>query len=103
MRCLKSALWIAVAVLLTSRLAAAQTTTGTITGRVIDAQGLSVPGATVSVESPNLQGILSVVTSENGDYVVPLLPPGIYTVTFQLSGFERLPVKSRWNWYGWRA
>ena len=65
MRCLKSVLWMAVAVLLTSRLATAQTTTGTITGRVIDAQGLSVPGATVSVESPNLQGILSVVTSEN--------------------------------------
>ena len=89
MRCLKAALWMAVAVLLTSRLATAQTTTGTITGRVIDAQGLSIPGATVSVQSPNLQGILSVVTSENGDYVVPLLPPGTYTVTFELSGFER--------------
>ncbi len=89
MRCLKSWLWIAVAVLLTSGLAAAQTTTGTISGRVVDSTDLPVPGVTVNVEGPNLQGILSVVTSENGDYIVPQLPPGTYTVTFQLSGFER--------------
>ena len=44
---------------------------------------------TVSVESPNLQGIASFVTSENGDYIVGLLPPGVYTLTFELSGFER--------------
>ena len=34
----------------------AQSTTGTISGRVVDAQGLSVPGATVTAASPNLQG-----------------------------------------------
>ena len=45
---------------------------------------------TVTVESSNLQGMLSVVTSENGDHILPQLPPGTYTVTFQLSGFERL-------------
>jgi hypothetical protein len=36
-------------------------------------------GVTVSVASPNLQGIASFVTSENGDYIVGLLPPGVYT------------------------
>ena len=55
----------------------------------MDEQGLSLPGVTVNVESPNLQGIASSVTSENGDYIVGLLPPGVYTLTFQLSGFER--------------
>ena len=59
--------------------ATAQTTTGTISGRVNDSQGLALPGVTVSAESPNLQGILSVVTSENGDYILPQLPPGTYT------------------------
>ena len=67
----------------------AQTTTGTITGRVIDNQNLAVPGVTVTVEGPNLQGALSAVTSENGDYIVPQLPPGTYTVAFTLSGFGR--------------
>ena len=69
--------------------ASAQTTSGTITGRVVDNQSLAVPGVTVTVESPNLQGALSAVTSENGDYILPQLPPGTYTVTFTLSGFGR--------------
>jgi outer membrane receptor protein involved in Fe transport len=65
----------------------AQTTTGAITGRVLDAQGLPVPGVTITVESPALQGIQAVVSSGNGDYIVPLLPPGTYKVTFTLTGF----------------
>lgn len=40
--------------------------------------------------SPSLQGERVVATSENGDYIVPLLPPGDYTVTFELSGFQTL-------------
>jgi hypothetical protein len=77
------------ALLLTAWPAAAQTTTATLTGRVVDKDGLSLPGVTIKVESPALQGILSVVSSENGDYIVPLLPPGTYKVTFELSGFEQ--------------
>ena len=67
----------------------AQSTTGTISGRVTDAQGLVVPGVTVTVESPNLQGTRTAVTSENGDYILTLLPSGAYTVSFELSAFER--------------
>ena len=37
----------------------AQTPTGTITGRVNDASDLAVPGATVTIASPNLQGTRS--------------------------------------------
>lgn len=69
--------------------AAAQSTTGTISGRVVDAQGLSVPGVTIVATSTNLQGTRETVTSENGDYILSLLPSGIYTVTFELSGFQR--------------
>ena len=91
MRCIRTTLALPgiVVVLLTGASAAAQTTSGTITGRVVDSQGLAVPGVTVNVESPNRQGVLSVVTSENGDYILPQLPPGTYTVTFDLSGFAR--------------
>ncbi len=66
---------------------AAQTPTGAISGRVTDSGNLAVPGATVTIESPNLQGTRSAVTSANGDYIFPSLPPGPYTVTVQLSGF----------------
>jgi hypothetical protein len=68
----------------------AQTPTGTISGRVNSADGESLPGVAVSVASTSLQGIRTVVSSVNGDYLVPLLPPGEYTVTFELSGFETL-------------
>ena len=70
--------------------ARAQSTTGTIRGHVSDGQGLPLPGVTVSVASPTLQGMRTAVTAENGDYVLTLLPSGTYTVTFELSGFERL-------------
>jgi hypothetical protein len=68
--------------------ASAQSTTGTISGRVIDTQGLPVPGATVTATSPNLQGTRAAVTSENGDYILTLLPSGPYTIRVELSGFE---------------
>src|SRR5262245_1970267 len=66
----------------------AQTTTGTISGRVLDVQGGSLPGATVTAKSPNLQGARETVTSENGDYILTGLPSGPYTITITLSGFE---------------
>ena len=70
--------------------AAAQVPTGTISGRVVSMDDAPLPGVTVTVTSPNLQGERTVVTSANGDYVVPLLPPGDYTVVFELSGFQSL-------------
>jgi outer membrane receptor for ferrienterochelin and colicin len=68
--------------------AAAQTTTGTISGRVLDVQGGALPGATAIAKSPNLQGTREAVTSANGDYILTGLPSGPYTITFELAGFE---------------
>lgn len=68
--------------------ASAQTTTATISGRVLDGQGLAVPGATVTATSPNLQGAREAVTSANGDYLLTGLPSGPYSVTVALSGFQ---------------
>ncbi len=65
----------------------AQSTTGTISGRVVDPQGLSVPGVTVMATSPALQGSRDTVTTENGDYILTLLPSGVYTIVLELSGF----------------
>ncbi len=55
-----------------------------------DAQGLALPGVTISATSPNLQGVRSAVSAENGDYVLTSLPSGTYTLTFELSGFQRV-------------
>ena len=64
--------------------------TGTITGRVTDPDNLALPGVTVTAAAPVLQGVRTAVTSENGDYIVPFLPAGDYTVTFELEGFATL-------------
>ncbi len=63
--------------------------TGTISGRVLSDAG-PLPGVTVSATSPNLQGSRTAVTTDNGDYILPLLPPGSYTITFELQGFRTL-------------
>jgi hypothetical protein len=68
----------------------AQSTTGTISGRVLDVQGSVLPGAVVTATSPNLQGTREVVTSENGDYILSGLPSGPYTITVTMTGFQTL-------------
>jgi hypothetical protein len=89
MRWLKVWVFTVLAVLGAAATGSAQTTTGTITGRVVDDQNLPIPGVTINVAGPAVQGIQTAVTSENGDYIVPLLPPGTYTVTIELSGFQK--------------
>jgi hypothetical protein len=61
--------------------------TGTISGRVNSDTGV-LPGVTVTVTSPALQGSRTAVTSDNGDFILPLLPPGTYTVVFEMQGFR---------------
>lgn len=61
--------------------------TGAISGHVVDPEGLALPGVTITVTSPALQGARTAVSSEAGDYIVPFLAPGEYAVTFELSGF----------------
>ncbi len=88
MRNIQSIVVLAAIVLFAAATGFAQTTTGTIQGHVADSQGLALPGVTVNVSSPNLQGVRTVVTSGHGDYIVAQLPPGTYTIAFELSGFQ---------------
>jgi outer membrane receptor for ferrienterochelin and colicin len=88
MRFVRTWLLTAVALFAVAALASAQTTNGTISGHVADSQGLALPGVTVNASSPNLQGVRTVVSSENGDFVLSLLPSGTYTLSFELSGFQ---------------
>src|ERR1017187_2856253 len=62
--------------------------TGTLAGRATDEQGVGLPGVTVTITSPALQGSRTAVTNANGNYTFPQLPPGEYAVKFALSGFQ---------------
>src|SRR5437899_12766 len=60
---------------------------GVITGRVNDASGAPLPGVGATLTSTSVMGIRSVVTDDQGGYRFGLLPPGAYTVKFELAGF----------------
>ncbi len=64
--------------------------TGTIQGKVTDAQGAVMPGVTVTATSPSAIGAQTTVTSETGNYRFPAVPPGVYEVSFELAGFNTL-------------
>jgi hypothetical protein len=62
--------------------------TGTLSGVVRDAQSAVLPGVTVTVSGGALEGAArSTVTTGQGVYSIAALPPGSYTVAFDLAGF----------------
>ena len=68
---------------------AAQEARGTIQGRVVDASGAAVPGATVEVLNIATGVVTPSTSNEEGSYRVPFLIPGNYTVTVMLTGFSK--------------
>jgi hypothetical protein len=67
----------------------AQRLTGTIRGTVMDEGGEALPGAAVEISSPALiGGAQSVQTTPTGVFLFPVLPPGAYTVTVTMPGFQ---------------
>src|SRR5215210_510181 len=78
-----------IAVLLCAATLLAQATTGILVGTVTS-DGQPLPGVTVTVTSPALQGSRTAVTGDAGGYNFPALPPGDYTVTFDLEGMQRI-------------
>jgi hypothetical protein len=64
-------------------------TTGAIAGEVRDTTGAVLPGVTVEAASPALiEKVRTVVTDDQGQYKIVDLRPGIYSVTFSLTGFS---------------
>ena len=69
--------------------------TGTLTGTVTDQSGLVVPGVVVTAASPSMQGVRDTVTDANGVYSMPGLPPGSYTLRFELQGMRPVEATQR--------
>jgi hypothetical protein len=66
----------------------AQTTTGDIRGVITDQSGAVLPGVTVTLKGRTVAGTPATVTNESGVYRFPNLPPGLYDITVELSGFQ---------------
>src|SRR5215472_4361484 len=78
------------AVLICSSPARAQLLYGTITGNVSDSTGAMLPGVTVQAANTSTGVVKGAVTDERGTFVFSDLVPGIYDVSFELSGFKTL-------------
>src|SRR5688572_1855512 len=86
MRGISKAVLVLTAALLVPALASAQ---GTLTGTVRDQSGGVLPGVTVEASSPALiEKVRTAVTDDAGQYRIPGLNPGIYSLTFRLTGFN---------------
>src|SRR5262245_11024000 len=73
--------------------AAAQETTGTMTGVASDQTGAVLPGVSVTIKNTNTGMSRTVVTNEDGLYTASLLPVGAYELTFELSGFQTVTLR----------
>jgi hypothetical protein len=63
--------------------------TGTILGTVTDSSGAVVPNAAVTITNAGTGVSHRVTTSSSGDYSVPDLNPGPYSVTIESPGFSK--------------
>ncbi len=64
----------------------------TLTGTVTDNTGGVMPGVTVTATEIDTGRSQTSVANENGQYRVPLLPPGTYTLVAEIAGFAPIVV-----------
>jgi len=67
-----------------------QTQLATLVGTIFDSSGATVPGVKIKVTNVGTGVVNMAIANAAGDYVSPLLPPGEYTVTAEISGFKKL-------------
>lgn len=62
--------------------------TGTISGVVVDNQDQLVPGASVTLTNERTQSRRATTTGVRGEFAFQAVPPGVYALTIELSGFR---------------
>src|SRR5262249_32620567 len=71
------------------------TSSGTVTGQVVDAQNAVVVGAAVVLTDSSTNAERSTVTNEVGRYLFLSVPPGVYTLTMSKAGFTRARISGQ--------
>jgi hypothetical protein len=66
-----------------------QAVNATLLGTVTDSSGAAAANVRLTITETNTGITRTSQTNESGNYVVPDLPPGTYTVTAELPGFKR--------------
>jgi len=84
---MRRTVWLLIVTILLPLTSTAQETRGNISGTVRDAQGV-VPGAMVRITNTDTKVAQNLVTNDSGYFAAPLLNPGTYEVTVQMSGFK---------------
>ncbi len=69
---------------------AAQEYRGSILGRITDATGAVVPGVSITVVNEGTNVPSATRSNDEGNYLVPLLEPAVYTITLESAGFRKL-------------
>ena len=77
------------AFLLAASTALAQSSSGTINGRVVDPSGAPIAGAEVHAVNQVDQATRTFTTTSTGDFLFPNLEPGAYTVQAKAAGFKQ--------------
>ena len=65
----------------------AQTTSGKVIGQVLDPAGIGIADAKVTVINENNGNTVATVTDLKGVYIVPYLPPGLYSIKAVRDGY----------------
>src|SRR5437867_3852506 len=68
----------------------AQGVRATIVGRVTDESGAVVPGAKITITNVGTNESRDVIVNDNGEYAIPQLAPGQYTLTAEFAGFNKV-------------
>jgi len=69
--------------------ASGQAVTASLAGKILDTSGGTVAKANVTIANPATGLSRSVQSSGTGDYLLPALPAGDYTVSVELAGFQK--------------
>src|SRR6058998_289218 len=62
----------------------------TVVGRVTDDTGAVVPGAMITITNTGTNESRTVIVNDSGEYAIPQLAPGRYTLTAEYTGFNKV-------------
>jgi hypothetical protein len=73
--------------------AAAQEFRATVKGQIVDSSQAALPGATVTLQNQETNELATATTNAEGNYTIPFIRPGLYTLTAEMSGFQKFTRK----------